>query len=449
MSVGRITVRLTIALALALAACLPASRAEPQITPTEMVIRLNVQPMPEPKPALRYLLLPDLKEMAPGNPIEGYLQCFLDEDLTAPKEFLGKDALKKADRAARLDKPDWQILLKLKSDGISLLLPDVQKIRFLAACLQERFRSELTQGHFDEAIATAKTMFAMSKHMGEHPTLIGGLVGIAIAQVAVAPLEEMLERPGCPNLYWALTDLPSPLISIHKGIEGERIMIHTELRDLSDTEPMTTAQLKKLVDHIDLLRDFEEKPRKEKTQAWLDAKSKDAVLLTNAKTRLVDYGITEDRLKKFPADQIILLDEKREYEVRRDEYMKLMNLPTWQVEDRVKDIKPTKDAAKKDTSLFGSLVPAMQKVRRAQGRIEQRIALLRHVEAIRLYAAEHKDQLPEKLSDITVPLPVDPFTGKPFRYSLENNTAHLRGSPPPGAEDQPAYNIHYEITLKK
>jgi hypothetical protein len=47
-----------------------------------------------------------------------------------------------------------------------------------------------------------------------------------------------------------------------------------------------------------------------------------------------------------------------------------------------------------------------------------------------------------------VPLPDDPFTGKPFRYELIGTTAHLRGSPPPGMEKEPAFNIHYEVTLQ-
>ena len=37
-------------------------------TPTETLIRLSVSPAPAPKPALRYLLLPELREMNPGNP---------------------------------------------------------------------------------------------------------------------------------------------------------------------------------------------------------------------------------------------------------------------------------------------------------------------------------------------------------------------------------------------
>ena len=75
--------------------------------------------------------------------------------------------------------------------------------------------------------------------------------------------------------------------------------------------------------------------------------------------------------------------------------------------------------------------------------------MLRHVEALRLHAAGHDGKFPAKLSEISVPLPDDPFTGKPFRYEVMGNTAHLRGSPPPGEEKDPEFNIHYEITLRK
>ena len=115
-----------------------------------MVIRLNVHPMPAPQPALRYLLLPELKEMNPGNPIQGYLRCFAEQQhfffnaeackrrdqllvmpltaLPAPElQDYGQSALRQADWAARLDKADWQILLRAKTDGVGLLIPDVQQ----------------------------------------------------------------------------------------------------------------------------------------------------------------------------------------------------------------------------------------------------------------------------------------------------------------------------------
>ena len=45
----------------------------------ELLIRLCVAPAKAPEPALKYLLLPDLSEMNPGNPILGYMKCFLEQ----------------------------------------------------------------------------------------------------------------------------------------------------------------------------------------------------------------------------------------------------------------------------------------------------------------------------------------------------------------------------------
>ncbi len=427
----------------ALAAIPLPARADQTVTATETVIRLTVQPMAAPQPALRYLLLPELKELNPGNPIPNYLRCFLmmEPDFSSDEEVLGSSALRQADRAARLDKPDWQILPKMKTEAISLLLPDVQKVRFLATALQGRFRNEITLLRFDDALVTAKTMFAMSRHMSEHPTLIGDLVGIAIAYVTIGPLEEMLGQPGCPNLYWALTNLPTPLVPLDKGMEGERLLILAEFHELEDSAPLSADQLKKLIAHIDKVR--ESKPG-EGVRAWLDARAKDETSVSAARRRLVEAGLPEERLLRFPADQVILLDEKREYEVRRDESMKLMNLPAWQVEALAGQSKPVQKPA-----LFDFLLPSLLKVRRAQGRLEQRLALLRHVEALRLYTAAHGGRLPAQLADVPVPLPADPFTGKPFAYQVDGATAHLRGSPPRGLEDVPAYNLHYELTVQK
>lgn len=427
----------------ALLGLVPAARAESTLTSTEMLIRLTVRPKAAPRPALRYLLLPELKEMTPGNPVPNYLRVALDMESTL--EVFNPAALRLVDRAARMDKPDWQILPKLKTDGIGLLLPDVQKIRSLASALQERFRDENARGRLDDSLRTAKTMFALSRHMGEHPTLIGDLVGIAIAQVAIAPLEEMLERPGCPNLYWALTDLPNPLIPLDRGMEGERASIGGELRALSDREPMTAAQIKKFCEYLDRLRELDRK--KDQTAiAWLGARRKDPAAIRAARERLIEGGHSAELLETFPVDQVLLLDQKLDYEAWRDDVTKLTKLPVWQAEELSAKMKPRK---KEEQGLFGFLVPALHKVRLAQARLQQRLALLRSVEAVRMYAAANGGKPPVKLSDCPVPLPDDPLTGKPFRYEAEGDTFHLRGAPPKGMEKVPAFNIHYHVTLRK
>ena len=199
-------------------------------------------------------------------------------------------------------------------------------------------------------------MFALARHTGEHPTLIGDLVGLAIAQIAISPLEEMLQQPGCPNLYWALTNLPSPFISLEKGLEGERMMILTELRDLDDKTPMTPAQIRKLSTYIDRLLEFEEGKSHPKVGRWIEERIRDESYLAGARRRVVDYGVPAERLALFPAAQVILLDEKRTYQVELDEAVKVMNLPTWEALKNLGAIQlPRKP------SLFSGFVPPLSR----------------------------------------------------------------------------------------
>jgi hypothetical protein len=452
--------------AVIVAFALPCVADQTSSTP-ETLIRLTVSPASAPTPALRYLLLPELMEMNPGNPIQNYLKCFMEQQkfffdkeaferreklLTLPLKELptqelrdyGGYALKQADWAARLDTPDWQILLKMKTEGVSLLIPDVQQLRPLANALKLRFRAEVTMGRFDDALRTAKTIFAMSRHLALHPTYVGNLVGIAIAFVAIGPLEEMLEQPGCPNLYWALTNLPIPLVPIDKGTEGERVGILSEFRDLDESAPMSAEQLKTFITHMVKLLEEPGKPMK--LQEWLDTQAKQKGTVSAAIRRLVKHGLPEERLQRFPVEQVLLLDEKREYEVRRDELMKLMNLPIWQVQLLATDV----EKATKPPAIFAEiLVAGVYAVRKSQARLDQRIALLRHIEALRLHAAQHDGALPATLSEIGVPLPDDPYTGKPFRYEYTGTTAHLRGSPPLADQNNAAFNVHYELTFQK
>ena len=435
----------------------------------ETLIRLRVQPMPAPQPALRYLLLPELKEISPGNPIHGYLKSALEEYrflfdkeqferretllamplATLPVEELrdyGERALAHVDRAARLDHPDWQILLKLKADGMGTLLPDLQQIRGLARALELRFRSEVASGRFDDAIRTAKTMFAMSRHMGAHPTLIGNLVGMAIATSAITPLEEMLEQPGCPNLYWALTNLPAPLVTCVNGRAGERLLISTVFAGLNSEAPMSPAELKKFIEPLEAVLGIGDAAKPGAlVRAWIDERARDQARIAAARARLIKSGISEQAVRSFSADQSILLDEKRECEVRLDDMTKILSFPAWQVESLVESAKPFKKPA-----LFAdALLSAEHAVRRIQGRLEQRIALLIQVEALRMYAAEHDGAFPPGLADVSVPLPADPFTGKAFCYEVIGKTAHVRGMPPNAQRNNADLRVHFEITVRE
>jgi hypothetical protein len=340
--------------------------------------------------------------------------------------------------------------LPLRRDGIYLIIPEVQKLRSLAAALQVRFRGEVADRRFADALVTAKTLFAMSRHIGEHPSLVGGLVGLATASRTLDTLDEFVGQPDAPNLYWALTDLPNPLVEWRKGMQGERMWLGVALKGIPGRIPLDPERRKKLIKIAQDLSDLSRlhKEKKIDVEAWLTERAKDPAHLEAARKRLVETGFPPGpNLDKLPPLQVILVDEVVSFEVRRDNLMKLMNLPYWQIEAFL----AAKPAVKEDPDdlLFGHLVASFLKVRRGHARLEQRIALLRCVEGLRLYAAAHKGKLPAALADVPVPLPVDPFTGRPFVYSLKDDTATLRGTPPAEMEKAAGYNVRYEIQVRK
>jgi hypothetical protein len=443
-----------------------------QNTPTETVVRMKVSPARAPKPALRYHLLPELREMNPGNPILGYHKCFSEQHFFFSKEeeekrekwlemplkdlpvdelrTYGDPVTRRAYEAACLDTPDWQILLDLKRDGVNTLLPDVQQLRRLADALQVHFRGQVAGRRFDDALVTAKTMFALARHLGEHPTLVGNVIGMSVASSAAGTVEEMLQQPGCPNLYWALTELPDPFVDLRRALSGQRMILAAEATGLDEGAPMTEAQLQRVlrlaVEFAKLAAGPDGPPNVgEVLRETLTARAKDEAHVRAARRRLVEFGLAENRVKQFPALQLVLLDEKIANETRRDEAMKGLTLPYWQTEAMFADAPPRREG---DLHLgWGPL--AYDKIRHIKTRLEQRIALLRCVEALRLYVAEHDGKLPARLEQVKVPLPLDPVTGKGFVYRLEGNTATVRGTPPRGMEKNAAHNVRFEVSVAK
>src|SRR5262249_46864194 len=251
-----------------------------------------------------------------------------------------------------------------------------------------------------------------------------------VAHLGLGTLEEMVQQSGCPNLYWALTDLPDPLVDVRKGAQGDRIRVAGERRRLHDDAPMAEPELESFVGSLSAELSFVreqagQSPRspREGLRGRLLARCQDPERVRAARHRLVEAGCAEGLVQRFLPLQVILLDERRDYEVERDERLKLLALPLWQIES----LGGIEDGNRGRDGLFADLLPHVVTRGRTQGELQRQIALLRHVEALRLYAAGHDGKLPGNLSEIPVPLPDDPFTGKPFAYHAEGATACLRG----------------------
>jgi hypothetical protein len=234
-------------------------------------------------------------------------------------------------------------------------------------------------------------------------------------------------------------------------MQGARVLVSSEFSPFDTTTPLTPAQLEEALrrleqffDGLELLPPGETPPATKKApREWVEGRARDSNFVTAARKRLVEAGLSDKEVEKLPALQIVLLDEKRHYEAERDEVMKLRGLPFWMAEA---SRKPT-PKEESEQWLF-SRIGTDYSVIRARARLEKRIAMLRHIEAIRMYAAE-QGKLPARLTDIAVPLPLDPLTGKPFLYEVDGHKAILRGSPPRGYEKRAEYNLQYEVTLRQ
>lgn len=459
-----------------------ALQAQPEPPPIPVTI-LPVTPAAAPVPALRWKLLPELRDTTPGNAALLYYRAFSPEwigQLQRDPDFLDassaalglplselkttRDAttgklvwvrnapmLKEVDRAARRQYCDWDMVTRLREHGIAMLLPDVQSFRWFARLLAIRTRFELADGEFHQAIQSLQTGLALGRDVSDAPTLIQLLVGSAITFVMMDQVDEWIRTPNSPNLYWALTDLPRPFINLHKPMQGERIMLDSLFPGIRDALAARTAQPLGPAALGDLQRNFIQLSDRGMSTAELALVTMKRY--TGAKQFLDSQGWSSAVIESLPAFQVVLLEEVAHYDRLYDDLSKWLGLPflearagLQQAEQRLKSELAAGNEPR--FSVAGLLLPAVFKVALSSERVERRIAALRVIEAIRMYAAE-TGRLPAKLADIMqVPVPLDPSTGAAFDYQSDGTNAKLTGP----ASYQPAQasnTIKYEITIRK
>jgi hypothetical protein len=474
--------RRLIPLAVLLAVAAPAAAQPP---PEPEPVKLTVRPAAAPSPALKYELLPELKDQSPGNAALVYYRAFSPEwwghirqpdvqekvtnALHAPLADLPRQnrglvdlgwvldhrMLREVDRGARREYVDWELTEPLRKEGIFMVLPEMQGFRQIGALLALRARLEMAAGHYDKALDTLQTGFALARHIGDGSTLIQDLVGVAIANLMLDQLEDLLQQPGAPNLYWALTALPRPFADLRKALQGEKLWLYGTIplvRDL-DTTPLTPQQqqtlLPAMVGGVDALFGQGQKP------AWTDRLAAVGLVLRaypEAKRALVAEGRRSEDVDALPALQVVLIHSLHQYRRLQDDLYKWYGLPYWearpQLEQADREIRQARNRL--EAIPFIDLLPALDKVTRAAARLDRRIAALRCVEAVRLYAAGHDGKLPAALGAVTdVPIPIDPMTGKAFEYRATGEQATLRGPAPAGQRPSANNAVTYELTLRR
>ncbi len=481
------------------ALALPARAAPPEPRPPSTALKAREKPAPshwaidrsltlsprtEPTPIFRYRLYPAFPDLKDGDAVPIYLRLVHERNdetrrlwreqpatwnklpldrlpVAEVRKFLRQNSymMKQLELGARRKTAEWNYTLDA-GDPIGILLPDAQMMRTYGAILVSQARLEIAEADYPGAAHTFQTGFRFSRQITEGPFLINGLVGIAVASLFSDALLDWIDRPDAPNLYWALTALPRPLINLRHEFELERRMVELEFPELADLQRERTpeewdARLKRFRIRFARLREHDltgpgaiQIPLSDRGPGDPAAKSPE---LPAARNFLVEHlQLAPERVQAMPPAQVLLLYLEGVNDEIQDDCYKGMYLPAWQafagLEAAQKRLKTIAPSEANGVTLY--MTAAVNKVVIAQNRLDRRLAALRAIEAIRLYAAAHNGQLPDRLSAVTeVPVPNDPGTGKPFDYHREEQGATLIAPSLPVSA--PQTGLRYRLKMRE
>jgi len=445
------------------------------------VVKLSIHPALPPAAALEYPLLPRFVDQYPGNAATLYIKvATLMADRKEPQEYWDKidrwremplaelprgeihdrlvgytTILDMVRMASRREQCDWGPPVHETTDIFGILIPEIGHLRKMGSLLALKARLEIAEGHPAEALETLQTGYALARQTADCPFLVCSLVGVAIANLMDQQAETLIQSAKCPNLYWSLTALPNPPVELRPALALEAdslFLAFPELRGIEQAQHSPEEWDAMLVEFA---------RRYIRYADWIDKKwsgvgaaafmtGRATLLLPRAKDDLVAAGRARSDVDAMPVAQVILLDGVMIYKRTRDDLFKWFNVPYAQsregfaaLDNRLKNEIRDREIV----PIASVLLPALSKVRTASVRSERRIDLLRVIEALRLYAAEHNGKLPAALDDVKeVPIPLDPVSGQPFGYKLSGATATL-DAPPPTGERWDILGARYEITI--
>ena len=448
---------------------------------------LTISPRSAPEPALKYRLLPLTSELKKGNAVPIYLRLTLGQDDAGRKHWnetpakwndLPLDQVPKTearkfveemvylyqqlDVGARRRVAEWNYTID-QPDPISMRLPDLLVMKQCTPALILRERMLIADGDYVGAARSFETGFAFSQHVAlDGPFVIGGLVGLAIANTQADRIPEWIEQPNSPNLYWALAALPRPLISLRPQLEFEQRLLQLQFPDLADLDrprPATEwdAALKRFrteTRRIDSLINSEisgVKPAdRQPPPPDPEEPAEKSPELAAARQYIAERtGKSMSDVAAMPASQILLLHIAGKYADLHDDVFKLTYLPFSQAHPLFpKAVQRVRSAPGGESVRLPKLsVPPIPKVMTSQNRLERKFALLRTIEALRLHAAANGGQLPDSLDQVTaVPVPLDPGTGKPFEYRRDGATATFVSRLP--GEPLETTGLRYRLTMR-
>ena len=355
--------------------------------------------------------------------------------------------------AALRETTDWDLGVR-RLEGhecYDFLLLEFQPMRSLSRVMCLDARVAIAERRLDDALHTLGVNFELAMAAAEPPLFVCRLIGGAIAQMGFETLRDFQCHPEAPSLYWALADLPRPLIDRRESIRfesgiGERM--YALIRDPESVDRTDREWGRLLEECLDSLADQADpcptcnppqrtSERAERLIEWIAGlrnADRDHPGVRLATRRLRDRGYTSEELAAMPIGRLLAIDAVAAYRTANDAVEAAFQLP-WIEGAAARDAAvqrlneaahPLSDSPYREVLPIATLTAAATKAAsRGIVRQQQTADVLRLVEALRLHAGE-TGSLPASLDEINcVPVPRNPATGRPFRYQLDDDTATI------------------------
>ncbi len=238
------------------------------------VYRLTVSPAAEPQPAFKYRLTIQPDKTIAGNAITHYLRAFGENGVTGPlKNALDKYGMDFDDwyspKVATKDLPleklrdvsamfdslinshiaratlcrqcEWGLAEEDLSgeEVFAFLLPSVQQTRSISRMLALRTRLDIAEGRIDDAVNHLRMNYQLGRNVSKMKFLVSALVGIAEVGIAHEGMIQLIGAPNSPNMYWALAELPVPMIDLRDAM---RLELADASRIVPQLEGVETAE---------------------------------------------------------------------------------------------------------------------------------------------------------------------------------------------------------------
>jgi hypothetical protein len=446
---------------------------------------LTLHPAPLPSPALKHHLLPELRSQTAGDAVPLYEEAVVkypavmkeffqlrpdypfNKWADTPLKELPRDEVRKAlepfkeildliDKAARRERCTGDAPAGSAKTASPAKLPESYLLDQVVPLLAVRARLQMADGDLAAAAYTLQTGLAMARQIGQLPQFAYPHSGMETAELMLRQLEDFVQQPKAPNLYWALANLPRPLFDCRPGVQAERESQRRRFPAVDgnaanlNAGPWTDEQVESAVrlllqfynpPNADFLDDL--RGRRELTKLLTDRYAEYKIVL-------LDEGRPKDKVEAMPHVQVAILASFHRYDRLLDDQLKLLNEPYSEAADQLERLSKAVTEAARNQPLQPIIAPDVVVLRRAQVRLERKINALRCVEALRAYAATHEGKLPARLEDVKdAPIPADPVTGKAFVYKLTDGKATLESPDMTGESRRYFEDLVYEVTMKR